>query len=57
MKFRLQDKAGKQFHEGVMPRRDAPPVLTWAARAFLRSKVEDDTATYREADSYRVGNV
>lgn len=55
MKFKLLDKDGKEFHDGIAPIVKAPPVVTWGARVFLRGDTKSGTTAYREVDAYRIG--
>lgn len=64
MRFRLMDMSGrKMVHEGVMPRQDAPPAVTWGNRAFFKAHEAraatvdggEVTATYQEVDAFRIG--
>lgn len=56
MKFRLLDKDGKdEVHSGVMARLKPAQSVTWGNRAFVRTAIDDDGATYRETDNFRIG--
>jgi hypothetical protein len=56
MKFRLLDRDGKdEVHSGVMARLKPAQTVTWGNRAFLRTASDDDGATYRETDNFRIG--
>lgn len=57
MKFRLLDKDGsKQVHEGNMARLTASQSVTWGDRVFVRTAIDDDGATYRELDNFKIGS-
>lgn len=56
MKFRLLDSNGKdEVHSGVMARLKPAQSVSWGSRVFVRAAIDDDGATYREVDNFRIG--